>query len=444
VTGPDRGDTDDLIPVRIAMRGPSAVVQPPAMPWLFAAAMAASTAIAAFGGLVLGYLAATQTGFGARHWTEAVQAHGHLQLVGWAAVFVAALTFEFVVRLNQRPALLPARPRAAVLLALALGAVLEAVGQGWHGRLGFAWPLGAGLVLAGAAGFALIVFRVPAPGPVREDFHPVWFRTAAAWLVTATALQFLTAMRASLAIAPLDESRLTVELLLRGFILSSIIAVGLRAFPGHLGLSPVGSGRQRAAWCGLTGSVVAWAAGSGAYGLPDSEVLRIAGDLSFAATALLLTGWLQVLRPLREPRGGPRYRVLVPVAWLGLCEYALALAAAAVFEPFGDRSLYEAGAVRHIFLLGFMAPLMVAMAHIVLARFGTGRVVAENALTAAFVVLMVAWPLRVLPVLFSDSPGAGARHVLGAAGALAFVALALFAFVAARNALAIARRARVR
>ena len=412
------------------------------MPWLFAVAMAASTAIAAFGGLVLGYLAATETGFGSRHWTEAVQAHGHLQLLGWATVFVAALTFEFVARLNQRPALLPARPRAGVLLALALGATLEAVGQVWHGRLGFAWPLGAGLVLAGAAGFALIVFRVPAPRRLREDFHPAWFRTAAAWVVAATALQFLTAARASLAVASLDESRLTTELLLRGFILSSIVAVGLRAFPGHLALTPMGSGRQRAAWSGLTASVVIWSAGSGAYGLPDSEVLRVAGDVSFGATALVLTSWLQVLRPLREPRRGPRYRVLVPIAWLGLCAYALVLAAAAVSELFGDRSLYESGAVRHIFLLGFMAPLMVAMAHIVLARFGTGHLVAENWLTASFVLLMVAWPLRVLPVLLSDSPGAGSRHILGAAGAVAFVALALFAIVAARNALAIARRSR--
>jgi uncharacterized protein involved in response to NO len=444
VPAPDRRNADDLIPVHIAMRRASAIARPPAMPWLFAAAMAASTAIAAFGGLVLGYLAATESGFGSRHWTEAVQAHGHLQLAGWATVFVAALTFEFVVRLNQRPALLPAWPRAGVLLALSLGAILEAVGQVWHGRLGFAWPLGAGVVLAGTAGFALIVFRVPAPRPLREDFHSLWFRTAAGWLVAATALQFLTAARASLSIAPLDDSRLTTELVMRGFVLSSVVAVGLRAFPGHLGLTPVGSGRQRAAWSGLTASVVAWAAGSGAYGLPDSEVLRVAGDLLFAATVLLLTGWLQVLRPLREPRGGPRYRVLVPVAWLALCAYALALAAAAVFELFGDRSLYEAGAVRHIFLLGFMAPLMVAMAHIVLARFGTGHVLSENWLTAAFVLLMVAWPLRVLPVLLSDSPGAGARHVLGAAGAVAFVALALFALVAARNALAIFRRSRVR
>src|SRR5438874_1056121 len=84
---------------RRCLARPSA--SPSALLWLPFAAMGASATLSLVSGTVLGYLAGTQHGLTDR-WTEAVQAHGHLQLLGWAAVFVSALLFEFAVRFNQR------------------------------------------------------------------------------------------------------------------------------------------------------------------------------------------------------------------------------------------------------------------------------------------------------------------------------------------------------
>jgi hypothetical protein len=65
----------------------------------------------------------------------------------------------------------------------------------------------------------------------------------------------------------------------------------------------------------------------------------------------------------------------------------------------------------------------------------------EPLLTAAFAVLMVAWPLRVVPVLFVDSPGGIGRAVLGVAASLTALALAGVGVVAAANAHEIRRTA---
>lgn len=426
----------EVVEVRAARPAAPRRPAPPALPWLFAAAMAASAAIAVLGGLVLGFLAATETGFGERNWTEAVQAHGRLQLVGWTAVFVAALAFEFIVRLNQRGPL-PVLPRMLVLCGLGAGALLEAAGQVWNDTAGFIWIPGAAITLAASVGFAVMIWRVRPAYPFRLDLQPFFFRLGAGWLALAGGVSLLAVFRADAGVAYVSDTHLAAELLARGFVLNTILGVGLRAFPGHLGLQPMPVRRQAIVMLTISGALLAWAAGAGAFDLPGSAPLRSVANLAYAAGLALFTVWMGVLTPLRNPAGGPNYRVLVPVAWLGLVAYAVALAVSSIADFDSSLSIYQSGAVRHIFLLGFMAPLMAAMAHIVLARFGTGRVRWEPLLTASFVGLMVAWPLRVLPVLFTDSPGAAGRSFLGVAAIMAAVSLAGVATVAAANALAI-------
>lgn len=92
----------------------------PTTPWFFAAVMAVALALAATAGLGLGVAAALEVWIGQSNWTAAVQGHGRVQLFGFAAVFIGALTFEFIVRLNARPAI-ALGPRLAVLLLIGVG-----------------------------------------------------------------------------------------------------------------------------------------------------------------------------------------------------------------------------------------------------------------------------------------------------------------------------------
>jgi len=428
------------IPVEVDVRDLRRAARPaaPPAPWLFATAMAGSMAIAAGGGLALGVLAATSTGIARQRWTEVVQAHGHLQLFGWAAVFVAALAFEFVTRLNQRPPL-AALPRAVVLALLAAGAVVTAIGPVFGQGERATGLAGAGLLLAGAAGFAWLLARVPAARPFRMDMHPLFFRAGAAWLVVSAGALLLAFVRTDLPFVALADSNLVVETGLRGFVLSLIVGVGLRAFPGHLDVAPMRLRSQRFVFVGINGSTLLWVAGTSGFGLGGFAEVQRTADLLFAVTLLFAAWESGVLRVVsRWSARSERYQVLVPVAWFALVAYAIGLAVMAVDSwAGGELNLYQAGAVRHVFLLGFMGPLMLAMAHIVLARFGTGRVIGERWLTAGFVLLVAAWPLRVAPPLVDPEVGQAAEAVMGVAGGLAMVGLALAAGVAAWNALAI-------
>jgi hypothetical protein len=184
-----------------------------------------------------------------------------------------------------------------------------------------------------------------------------------------------------------------------------------------------------------------WLAGNALQDGPELHPLVRVADLALAGAIVALTAWLRILHPVPGLLRGPAYAWQVRIAWLGLIVYATALAIIAALP--GDAGLYPAGAVRHIVLLGFMAPLMVAMSHIVLARFGTGFESQTRLLTVAFALLTVAWPLRVGPALVGDAPGEAGRVVMGIAGLLAIAAFALAAVACLRVALAVVRPASV-
>lgn len=406
----------------------------PGRPWLFAAFMATGAAVAALAGVLLGILAATEAGIGGTHWSETVQAHGRLQLFGFAAPFVVALALEFMPRLNQQPAI-PSRVRLGVPALLLAGALLMGAAQLWESA--FAWLIWPGAVsfAAGAIWFAAIAVKFPTPRPLAVDPQPLYFKAASLWLAASALLTAWGIAASEEAIVPLDLSAAIAETFLRGFVMLLIAGVALRALTGHLGLRPMATRIQAICFAAFNAALLGWLASAGLGELAAFEAGMRLADAAFALTLLGFTAGLGVYQGLRTRLGGPRYGILIPLAWAGAVIYALLLIAAAAGWP--DLSLYQDGAIRHTFMLGFMAPLMVAMAHIVLARFGTGRIPWENALTTGFVLLMAAWPLRVVATLFGDAPTDTEQAVLSASGGLAMAGLALTAAVCFRTALQI-------
>jgi len=314
-----------------------------------------------------------------------------------------------------------------------LGALLRAAGQFWHEQVWWMFTAGSALIAIGAGGFLAAILSVRPPQPLRYNVQPVWFWAAGTWLLMAALLALAAGIRATAGVLSLAESHVVTELILRGFVFHVIVGVGLRAFPGHLGTPPVGLRRQAVLIAFAQISILSLIVGSPAFGLPGVDLLARAGDLIFALTVASVAVSLGVLLPRNIGRE-PVYRLLIPVAWIAAVLYALALAGSAVLP--GDRTLYQTGAIRHIFMLGFMAPLMVGMSHIVLARFLRGHVAGARLLTVSFWLLVVAWPLRVLPALFTDSPAGPADLLFSAATTLVIAGLLLLAVVAAVNVLA--------
>ncbi|MEP7216298.1 MAG: hypothetical protein ABI782_08595 [Anaerolineaceae bacterium] len=427
------------IPLTMVSASPRPPLHAPVMrqPWSFAAFMSGSALLAVVAGLALGILAALELWIGGDRWTQSVQAHGRLQLFGFVATFIVAVAFEFLPRLNQRPAF-SRRVRVGVPAILATSSVVLAAGQVCHQELPYL-ILPAGLTFTvGSLLFAIVVWRVRAPFPFRRDPQPLFLRVAASWFVVAAALSVWAFAAGDSGVVAPANSRMVIETFLRGFVMLTITGIGLRAFAGHLGLTQLTARRQKVVLAVLNASLMLWLAAQGAGSLPRFEILIRIADVGYAAAILLLTAWLGVLSPLRRRRGS-RYELLIPLAWAGLVVYAVMLAVAAVFYGQNGLSLYQEGAIRHTFLLGFVLPLMVGMAHIVLARFGTGVVLWENALTGSFALLLAAWPLRVLPAL-GRAPSDAGQALLATAGFVAMAGLILLAAVSARTALAVAGR----
>lgn len=411
----------EIISLRATTRRPAAAAGfMPRHRWLFAGWMAAGCVIAVVAGLVLGILAALEVSIGGDRWTQVVQAHGRLQLFGFIATFVVALAFEFLPRLNQqRP--FPSAARAVTPALLAVGSVLMAAGEVWYDSVGFLMPAGAIVFAAGAVVFAVLTWRVPLVYPARLNPQPFFLRAAAAWLVVAAALAAWGSTQDTMGVLPLATSAAIIEVFLRGFVMLMIVGIALRAFVGHLSMQPMSARSQIVFLVAINAALVAWLASLGLGALPEWEWLTRLADAAYAVTILALTWYYPVLRGLkRRPR--ERYELLIPVAWLGVVAYAALLIVMSVFGS--SFSLYQSGAVRHVFLLGFMLPLMLAMAHIVLERFGTGRIPRQNWLTAGFWLLVVAWPLRVLPALFTDAPAEAGQWVMALAGVLTAAAIA--------------------
>jgi uncharacterized protein (DUF2249 family) len=439
-----QGDRFTPIPV-VAVRTPATEqwLTPPGL-WVPAAAMAASLLVGATAGITLGVLATFQVGFARDRWPATVQAHGELQLWAWFAVFIVALLFEFIVRLSGRPAV-PLRPRVIVLSLLGGGALMSSAGRFLDAAPGLVTG-GAASMAIGALLLAVIVMRIRPAHPYRVDLHPLFFRAGAAWLLLAAVAGLLASRTVASGAVPFDEAHVVAELFLRGFVMNVTFAVALRAFVGHLGLPPVPVGRQRVLWGLVNVSIVVWVSGTTGFGLPGAPALAAVGDLLFAAGMLWATWALGIGRAARSWRRPlHRAQILVPVAWIGLVAYSVTLAgqAAAVLGGGVDLTIYQAGATRHVLMLGFVAPLLIAMTHVALERFLIGRLSWEAWLTAAFVLLVVAWPMRALPPLVDGSIGDVTRGLMGTAGVLTAAALLIAAAVATQNAIAAERYVRL-
>lgn len=405
-------------------------IRPPARTWLFAGLMAIALAAAAAAGLVLGLLAGTRTGVGDGHWTQTVQSHGRVQLWVFAVILVTTLVLEFLVRFNGRPARSP-RARIAIAALLGGGAILGSVSglSPWAGRgLGV---VGALTTLAGSLLFAGQVLRVRPIQPVRADLHPLFFAAGAAWLIAGASFALVGAWRVIGDMVPLAETRAMHELILRGFILSTIVGVTLRALPGHAGTRPVPPRDQAVVFVLLEAGLALWLLGSGALFESAIDWALRAGNIFTAAGFVFYTISTGLFAPKRL-FARDLVNQMIRWAWAGGLVWAALLAWAAVADV--PMAAYREGAIRHVFMLGFMAPLILAFAHVVLARFGAGLIPWRKLLTTGFILLLGAWPLRAAAGFVSEPADVTGRAMMGVAGFAAIAGLGLAAVVTGKTA----------
>ncbi|GIW18229.1 MAG: hypothetical protein KatS3mg064_1386 [Tepidiforma sp.] len=412
--------------------------------------VAAALASALLGGFALAVwmpLAATDAVPGIERAPRLVQAHGWLQLQGWAGLFVAGMAIRIVPRFaGRRP--VPGRVTVPLLGLLAAPLALRLFAVPWlDGEAAGAAALAAGLLTAaGCAGVAAVLGWTLLRG--RRGRGEAWRGFAAAgalwWLAWAPLAAWWGGRAAEgdgLAPAAFDDAMAWAVML--GAIGNFILGVQSRSVPVFFGRRPPPGAAMAGPGLLLNGGaglfVLAMAAdGAAAARLAGAGLALSGGGLCWG---LPLAGAVRGRAHRLRPRARPAARFVLAANLAGVAAGALMAAAGAAMLADGS---YAAAplrdAARHLFGLGPITLLILGMARLIAPVFAVARTEARTAgwlERAPFWLLLAALGIRAGAGLASGTVSYDAwMHASALAGALGWLAIALFAadvLRAARN-----------
>lgn len=367
-------------------------------------------------------------------WTPTIQAHGHVQLIGWLGLFIVGVSLFFVPRLSGVPLKHPWLVPWSVSLLLA-GVVLRGLLQP------VAWLLppdltAVGLMLSAvleALGVAIYLFliltSVVRAGNDRAALaliRPYLVTTVIGWIgftMLNVDLSFgLWSVRG--VIYDLAWTRHATELYLGATLIPVCLAFSVRTFPLYLRLPAARWGVQAFGIGYLVVFALSWVFDV----LPDWDERRTVSGISHALKGilLLLFVWkLDVLLRLRdpwttdqiaEPSTGARptrpglpdhgefgaFERLLYLAYGWLVVGAALEVVLGVYRLFGAPEPIDADGLRHVFLAGFVSSLLIGMAPRMVPGFVHERTVAYPALVnVTFWLWAPATLARILPLLLS-------------------------------------------
>ncbi len=410
-------------------------------------------------------------------WLALVQAHGHVQVFGWAGLLVLGVALHFLPRLRGAPLAYP-RIASWLLVLLGGGLILRALGQPllalaapgamfWQGVLA-----GAGLAeFVGACGvvglLCLTLRRGPslARRPALQAFLPYALAgLLSLWLALAlNAVEGIRMLLAGQALfsGPMDAT--ITQLGVFGFLVPIALGMAARVLPLYVGLRPLPA---RVLWLVFSGYVaglllsllVLWMDASAAlaeYLQGSAALLMGSALLAFLIFQglLLPRRWMRLMipavqtqhislpaRPYPVAQGNDRaafgpYDWLIRSAfgWLALAALTFCIDGAAQlgggFGPIDD------DVTRHAATVGFVALLIFGVGQRMLPGFAGSRLLSPHLVTATLWLGSAAALLRVVPVLVGPwvgDPGLPGwialllRGAFGFSGPLALMAVLCF------------------
>jgi uncharacterized protein involved in response to NO len=386
-------------------------------------------------------------------WPVLAQAHGHLQVYGWAGVFMLGVVLHLLPRLRGAALALP-DGIPWLLGAVVAGLLLRAVCQPLIAAEG-AGVWRAGLVAGGVLeclGWTLALGMLGATarrGVAMPDRPALWsvlpfvacslIALGVAALVNLAAATLAAAAPTGAVPPALDEVSVTLGLL--GFLVPMALAMSARALPLYAGLDAFPR-------CAIWPAAFAYAAGLalaafGALGgVRSGEWSGMAHGLGLAAMGTVLVWYVALFTRLMRGRGrlparvaslapapaaaAARYRAQVSAERVTYGPYVALVASAYLWAMLGG-ALYAVDgtaaalgltpplnqdAARHSLAVGFVALLICGVAPRMLPGFSGGRIRSPRLVTATLWLGNGAALLRVAPLLAAPALGA-----LGPAGA---------------------------
>ncbi|MFL5666030.1 MAG: hypothetical protein ACJ8BW_32485 [Ktedonobacteraceae bacterium] len=374
-------------------------------------------------------------------WTAVAQAHGHLQLYGWAGLFVLGVALHFLPRLRGTP-LAGARLVPWLLGIISVSLVLRAIGQPLLVTdPGVMWRIGlvsSGMLEMGAfvtvlSLLILTALRGPRP-TTRPAYWSVFPFIAGSFCSFALAsvinlLNVAQAARGSGLVLYAGDT-LNVTLGLFGFLVPMALAMSARSLPMYAGLD----GFPRRVLWPMAGfyftGVLLLCVGVNGGPLPEPWVGIIdgLGMLLLGGIVLLFVGiFLSLIRrrgrlPERVAKLAPSPKTLAqtyqkqvekeqthygPFVGIVASAYLWAMLGALLLLIDGGSMLATGSelvafdAVRHSFAIGFIALLICGIAPRLLPSFSGGKIVSPKLVSATLWLGNAAAGLRVGAILFA-------------------------------------------
>lgn len=374
-------------------------------------------------------------------WEALAQAHGHLQLYGWAGLFVLGVALHFLPRLRGAP-LVGARLVPWLLGILIASLVLRAISQpllsvspsaAW--QIGLLVSSGVLEVVAYAVILALLVLTaLSGPRPTtRPAYWSVLPFLAGAFcsLGIASIVNLLNVIQAAQesGLAPYTGDTLNVTLGLFGFLVPVALAMSARSLPMYAGLDGF---PRRVLWplagAYFAGVILLCLGSGGPLAAPWVSIIDGLGMALLGGVVLLFVGiFLSLMRrrgrlPERVAKLAPSPETLAqtyqkqvkqeqthygPFVGLVASAYLWAMLGALLLLIDGGSVLATGSelvafdAIRHAFAIGFLALLISGIAPRMLPSFSGGRIASPKLVSATLWLGNAAAVLRVGALLFA-------------------------------------------
>ena len=378
-------------------------------------------------------------------WVAHAQVHGHIQVVGFATLFVVGMALKLAPRFGGR-AVSPPDAERWLLWLLVAGLLGRAFGQPLADIVPFGILTLAGAALEGiGAGLFLVIVAAALSGAVRDrqPFALLIVGAACAFLLQSLlGLWWLWEMVADRrTFLGTLENAVLIHLQFFGVLLPAILGVGMRSFPTFFGRKPPGAFAGGAVvWMAL-GGIALWTAGGVLTVIRPGDwwpwtVLgqTLAGG-SVLGAMLVFGPWRTPSRLARASKG-LGWAIHPAVLWLAVTGVLLSGVGLQSLVAHEATDFAKLDAIRYIFGIGAVTLAIVGMAQLILPEFASERLVRRpgNWRGPFFGgALSVAAALRGV-VLLAGLEGDLRWWAMAVAGALGWVAVATFALLVWRAA----------
>ncbi len=410
-------------------------------------------------------------------WPALVQAHGHVQVFGWAGLLVVGVALHFLPRLRGSPLAYPGL-MPWLLALLGGGLALRVLSQPLIALTtppALFWQVllaGAGLAeFLGASGIVgllcLTLRRGPslASRPALRAFLPfALVGLLCFWLALAlNAIEGIRVLLTGQALLAETADSAIVQLGLFGFLVPLALGMAARVLPLYLGLRPLSARALWPVFCGYVAGLafsllIPWLDSASTWtGLLSGIATLLMGSALLVCTLLqgllLPPRWVRLMlpavqtqrasvptRPYPVAQGNDR-AAFGPFAWLirgafgWLVLAALALCSNGAVQLADGFVPISADAIRHATTVGFIMLLIFGVGQRMLPGFAGSKLLSPRLVTATLWLGSAAALLRVIPVLVSpwigppglpDVLASLLRDAFGLSGPLALAALLCF------------------